>query len=119
MSNNNNTAFLSARLPYWAGVYQNQVGSNVVGGVVPPSNSMEREVVGAGATRENLYAQTPQSAADQTPMIVIETSLEGFKRRLDLLEESLQRLQTNLAILRAGLIQYILKNNPQDNPFAE
>ncbi|ART33361.1 pIX [Deer mastadenovirus B] len=116
--------YLTARLPKWSGVVQDKTGSNMLGGVVLPTNSQAHrsETVGTEATKENLHTEGARQAQDQTPyMILVEDSLDGFKRRMDLLEESIQQVLGSLNRLRRGLAAYVQANLPggQVNPFAE
>ncbi|UDF05955.1 IX protein [reindeer adenovirus 1] len=116
--------YLTARLPKWSGVAQDKTGSNMLGAVVLPSNSQAHrsETVGTESTRENLHAEGARRAEDQTPyMILVEDSLAGFKRRMDLLEESNQQVLGSLNRLRRGLAAYVQPNlqGGQANPFAE
>ncbi|AAD09717.1 pIX [Bovine adenovirus 3] len=114
--------YVTARLPKWSGSVQDKTGSNMLGGVVLPPNSQAHrtETVGTEATRDNLHAEGARRPEDQTPyMILVEDSLGGLKRRMDLLEESNQQLLATLNRLRTGLAAYVQANlvGGQVNPF--
>lgn len=114
--------YVTARLPQWSGVAQDKTGSNMLGGVVLPTNSSvhRTETVGTEATRDNLHIEGARRPEDQTPyMILVEDSLGGFKRRMDLLEESNRQVLASLNNLRVGLAAYVQANLQvgQANPF--
>lgn len=116
--------YVTARLPKWPGAVHDKAGSNMLGGVVLPTNSPVHgsEIVGSESTRDNLHVEGAQRAEDQTPyMRVVEDSMAGFRRRLDLLEEGLDRVMDILTNLRRTLAQYVQTSLPRGtaNPFAE
>ena len=82
------TCFLTARLPRWAGVRQNVIGSNIGGLPVPAP-----ETIGYGRTRAGATLITLRNAATAKPL---------SEQVEDLIEENLQ-LTANLNALSVRL----------------
>ncbi|YP_094030.1 IX [Bovine mastadenovirus A] len=95
------TCFLTARLPRWAGVRQNVVGSNISGGVVD--------------SPETLLASRSNAAAAMMTLRNIATSRQLEEQVETLLEQNLDlTAQLNALLMRVNAIERQLADMQRD-----
>lgn len=81
-----------------------------------PSNApvFALETVGADGLSTSAFARpTPALNTVQTPaLMMMETSINGLRRRLDILEEMQVQQHERLEALRRGLVTFLQRTNP-------
>nr|P04376.1 RecName: Full=Hexon-interlacing protein; AltName: Full=Protein IX [Tree shrew adenovirus 1]AAA42532.1 E1b IX protein [Tree shrew adenovirus 1] len=110
-----NTCFLTTRLPAWAGVRQDEVGSDVNGLPIIPSNSMQIRSR-AATTDAATEPSTRQGLNLLRSVTELNESIDELQQKMTELEKRLKIMEEKIEEIKLALANPLIEN-PHDGNF--